>query len=376
MRHLSSIVVLMTCAAIVLGTQRWLPIAHEVEDMVAYERIARAAPSFPDEPVRRAFAERFPLHWSAGMLSEGTGLSLDLVYRAFSLLILGALAAVVHVTFRRLGLDPLAHGIALGALVVSAYPLHFLLATPGFVADDLFLLGLAVSLLGFAHTRLALVVGGLAVAVVGRQTAVPLAIVAGGWMAFRPFSRSLRWRAAALTAVAPVAVYAALRAAVDTFAVSPDVAGGDTVIDYATSARALAEHVAKTGVGVILPTALVLGAWLRARERPPWFPIVLAATVVVQPLLAGPAVVHPGNEPRLAALATPALVVAAAFPLRHALLTLPETSIVGAAIVLASLHPRYAHAPWPSLTWAAVDVGGAVAVVATLGRRRRYAREM
>ena len=142
--------------------------------MSSYERIARAAPSFPDQHVLRPFAERFPVHWLIGSLADGLGLSLHGLYRVADLLVLALLVWTVHLVLLRLRLDPRAHTIALGAVAVSAYPVHYLLAAPGMLSDGIFCLGLAVALLGFAAGRFELVLGGLALATIGRQTAVPV----------------------------------------------------------------------------------------------------------------------------------------------------------------------------------------------------------
>lgn len=376
MRRFAPLVVLAAWAGFVLGTQRWVSVADAVAegwggDAVSYIAIARAAPSFPDRPVRRAFAERFPAHWLAGVVADATGIPLEDVYRALTLLLLASLLAVVHATLRAIGLGARGRALVLGALVATAYPVHFLLAASAFVADGVFLLGLAVALLGFVRRRLPLVVGGLVLATLGRQTAVPAALAAAAWIAYRPAFPALRWRSAAAVALAPLAAYAVLRAVADTFAFSPETPGARTAIGYLTSAHALGEHVGKTALGVAVPAALVVAAWLRTRGSLPWVPLVLAAAVLAQPLVLGPASLHPGNEPRVAALAAPALATAAALLLRRAVLGVAELALLAAAIALASLHPRYAHAPWGSDVWAVLQAVAAVAIVAVLGRRGR-----
>src|SRR5262249_39184971 len=149
--------------------------AQFAADMRSYERIARAAPSFPDEHVLRPFAERFPVHWLIGSLANGLDVSLHGTYRVADLLVLALLLWAVHLVLTRLRLDLRPYLVAMGVLVASAYPVHYLLAAPGMISDGVFCLGLAVTLLGFVTGRFELVLGGLVLGTLGRQTAVPVA---------------------------------------------------------------------------------------------------------------------------------------------------------------------------------------------------------
>jgi hypothetical protein len=369
---------LVVWGALALAVQRWASIVDGVRDgyavdVTSYLLIAEAAPSLPDGGVVRPFAERFPVHWLVGTTSELTGLGVESVYRVASLLCVAAILVAADLALRRLRLSAWEHVLALGVLAASAYPLHYLLAAPGMVTDGVFVLGLGLTLLGFGRISLRLVVLGLVVAVVGRQTAVPVAAAAALWIVAGEAWRPARWRAAAATLLAPVAVYLIVRTVADGFAVPRSTNLEDsTVVGYFDSLGEVADHFGRIVVGIAVPAALVLGAWLR--RRPPWpaGPLLLAAAVVVQPLVLGPAT-NGNNEPRLAGLAVPALAVAAATMLRGAGLSRPETLLAAFAIALAGLHPRYTWPPpWGSGVWAAVYVAMAVAVaVAVSGRLRR-----
>jgi hypothetical protein len=372
--------VLVLWGGLALAVQRWASIDDGIDegyavDAASYLVIADAAPSLPDEAVVvRPFAERFPVHWLVGSVSELTSIPLEDVYRAASLLtVVGALAAT-HLALEQLRLDARAYAIALGALAASAYPLHYLLAAPGMLSDGVFVLGLALVLLGFARGSFPLVLGGLVVGLLGRQTAVPVAVVAAAWLAAAPGLRAGRVVRAMSALAVPAVVYLVVRTVADGFAIPRATRWDDsTLVGYLDSVGELGEHLGRIVLGIAVPAALVLGAWLRTRRSLPWGPLLAAAVVVVQPLVLGPAT-NGNNEPRLAGLAAPALAVAAAGLLVRAGLSRAEAVILGAAIALAGLHPRYT---WPlpgsSGVWAAIELIAAAVAVAVLARPRARA---
>ena len=375
MRRLTPLAVLGLWSALALFVQRWASIADGIREQYAYdvryyEVIARAAPSFPDERVLRPYAERFPAHWLVGSVSELTGASLENVYRVASIVFVAAALVLTHAAIRSLGLGTRAHAVALGLLAASAYPLHYLLAAPGMVSDGLFLAGLAATLLGFVRGRFALVLAGLVVATLGRQTAVPVALVAALWVLLAPAWRPRRIAAAAATVVAPVATYLVLRTVGDGFA-SPHIGDREdlTVLGFLASPSLFAEHVARTGLGIAVPAALVLGLWWRTRAHLPRGPLLVAAAIVAQPFLLGPSSAG-DNETRLAALSLPALVLAAAALLAHVRLTRREAIVLVATIAVAGLHPRYTWPPpYTSAVWAALVAVAALVLIATTARR-------
>lgn len=358
-----------------LAVQRWASIQEGIRegwggDLRSYLVIARAAPSFPDRPVRRPFAERFPAHWVAGAISDATGIPLEDVYRTLSIVVVAVLIVVVHATLVRIHVGAQAYVLATGVLVAGVYPLHFLLAGAGMLQDDVFLLGLALAVFGVVRGSLGLLVGGLALATLGRQTAIPVAVVAAFCIAFAPTFRRIRVRAAAVVALVPLAVYASLRLSADTFAVSDRGSFHDrSILGFAVSAEAFGKHVGRVSLGVFLAVVLVAAGWRRSRGRAPLTLLLVAAAVVVQPLVLGPASTYPGNEPRLASLAIPVLAVAVGIVLAQAELTRVETAILAFALALASLHPRYTHAPWrSSVVWVALElVAAAVVLIVILG---------
>ena len=372
----AQIAVLAIWAGFIALVQRW-PSWEEgirvqfANDMGVYEVIARAAPSLPDTDILRAYAQRFAPHWLVGVLSDATDVSLHSLYRIVAIVCVGFILVAVHVALAGLGLDLRAYALALGAVAGSAYPVQYLLAAPGMVSDGIFVLGLAIVLLGFARVSPWVLVAGLGLATVGRQTALPLAVAAAAWAAFYPAWRPVRKQVVAGCLLVPAALYLFIYLVSNSFS-QPRPAGIDdlTVIGFFTSFHELGRHVGLVALGIAVPAALVVGSWLRVRGPVPWGPLLLAATVAGQPLVLGP-LANRSNEPRLAGLATPALAVTAAILLRSASLTRVETLVCAAAIAVGGLHHRYTNSVFDSnVAWAIAVLISALVIVSVLALGR------
>src|SRR6185503_2363077 len=186
--------VLALWVALAVASQRWWSWEDGIRlqfaaDSAFYETIARAAPGLPDVDVLRAYAQRFPAHWLVGVLHDLTGVPLHALYRVATGLAVALALLAVHRALTALALDVRAYALAIGVFAASAYPVHYLLASPGMLSDALFVLGLSVLLLGLVRGRLGVALGGIALAVLGRQTALPVALAAAAWVAIEP-----RWR--------------------------------------------------------------------------------------------------------------------------------------------------------------------------------------
>ncbi len=359
--------------AFLLATQRWPSWGEGIRlqfaaDASSYEAVARAAPAFPQQRILRPFAERFPAHWLVGVVSDA-GVPLHLAYRIGTTLCVALTLLATHLALRRLGLGGRAHAVALGALAASAYPVHYLLAAPGMLTDALFLLGLAVTALGFAGERFPVVLTGLALATVGRQTAVPVGVAAAAAVFLVARWHRRRWGRALACALVPAAIYVVLHELADPFA-TRGVGGLDeiSVIGFLDGPGDLAGHLGRVALGLAVPAAAALGAWRRSRATVLQPPLLLAAAVALQPIVLGPAS-NGSNEPRLAGLAAPALAVAAGAFLRSGRLSARETWVLVAAIALGGLHHRYTQPGLQTnVAWATVELAAAAVVLAVLAR--------
>ncbi|MGE5691148.1 MAG: hypothetical protein ACM33B_11405 [Pseudomonadota bacterium] len=361
--------VLAAWVAFALAVQRWWSWEDGIRlqfaaDSAFYETIARAAPGLPDTDVLRAYAQRFPAHWLVGVVHDATGVPLHALYRVATALALALALLAVHRALVATGIDVRAYALAIGCVVASAYPVHYLLASPGMLSDALFLLGLSVLLAGLVRGRGPVAVVGVALATLGRQTALPVALAAALWALLE---RPRRTATAAALLLVPLGLYVVLHVVSSPFS-QPREAGVDdlTVLGFFTSARELGEHLGLVALGVAVPLALVAGARIRTGEPLPVGPLLVAAAIVAQPLLLGP-LANRSNEPRLAGLAAPALAVAAGLLLRGARLGLAETLVCAAAIAAGGLHHRYTWlGPHPNTGWALLELAAAGVVLAVL----------
>jgi hypothetical protein len=362
--------------ALAAAVQHWYSVADGIRvqfahDVSSYLVIAYAAPSLPTTPVLQPFAERIPVHWVVGVISNA-GVSVGLVYRVGMIACLLGVVFAVHATLTLIDLRTGEYALAMAALAASAYPFHYLLASPGMLSDAMLVLGVAVLLLGFARRTFWIVLLGLALGTAGRQTMVPVALVAAVWAFVSPAWVHVRWRVAGACLALPVGIYIALNLAARGFGY-PEPGGLHdlSVLGFLTGPQALVEHLGRVTLGVMVPAGLALGAWLRTRNPLPRGALLVAAAVAAQPLVLGPSS-NGGNEPRLAGLAAPALVVAAGALLRGARLTRRETALAAVVIVVAGLHSRYTHSPLlRNYVWAGAEVVASLALVAVLGRRHR-----
>jgi len=364
--------VLALWVALAVAAQRWWSWEDGIRlqfaaDSAFYETIARAAPGLPDVDVLRAYAQRFPAHWLVGVLHDLTGVPLHALYRIATGLAVALALLAVHRALTALDLHVRAYALAIGVFAASAYPVHYLLASPGMLSDALFVLGLSVLLLGLVRGRLGVAVAGIALAVLGRQTALPVALAAAAWVAIEPRWRPRRATAAAALVAVPLALYAVLHVVSASFS-QPRAAGLDdlTILGFFTSAHELGRHLGLVAVGIVVPVGLVLGARLRSGAALPLGPLLIAAAIVAQPLLLGP-LANRSNEPRLAGLAVPALAVAAGMLLRGVRLGRAETLVCATAIAAGGLHHRYTWVgPDPNTGWVVVELAAAAVVLVVL----------
>lgn len=332
-------------------------------DMPEYERIARAAPGFPAEPLPSQHADRFAPHYLVGLGSDILHVGLRPLYYVCAFLLLGLVVLLVDRAVSPLRLGRLEYVLAIGALVANPYLFRFLAVCPARLADSVFIAGGLVALLGLLRVNAWLLVAGLVAATLGRSEAVfPLVALAPiGVVLSREWrARGSRPRAAAAVSAfaAPLAVYGLVRLVDRTFS-THDHPGffGLTIFgslrDLPGSGGTIGLHVARILVGIAGAAALLAGALAaRWRSRPDPFPFAfwagLAGGVAVsgEAFLLNPSWIN-GSEPLLAGLGTAFFVVAAAAALsaldRAASRIGPGLALLATlGLVGVSLNHRYA----------------------------------
>jgi len=373
------VLVIVALCALVAATNRWMSWDAGIRlltarDVFSYEAIARAAPGLPARDLPAHHAERFPVHWVTGTLSDVSGLPLHALYRVLLVAVIaGTLVALHGVVAGRLALG--AYALVFAAFLLDPYVLRYELLVPGMLADATFVLSIGVTLYGLVRRRPWVVLGGVALATAARETALPAALVVIAWMAFAPgwrdVPRARRVAFGAGVAVAVVAVWVVTRSIAGEFSApalpgvhdasavargyslpSPSLSTLDeyTVLGALSSPGSLGEHLARVATPLIMPVLLVVAALLVARRagvRPPfafWASLAMAAAIVVQPLLVSPAVLA-GNETRLAALGVLPVIVALALLLARMdvlrRVRAVDAAAVGVVLSIGSLHHLY-----------------------------------
>jgi hypothetical protein len=390
-----------TWLAFVWATTHWYSWQRTVDllfgsDMPEYERVARAAPGFPDQPLPSQHADRFVPHYLVGLGSDVLHAGLRPLYYACAFLLLGLIVLLVDRLIAPLRLGRLEYAFCIGALVANPYLFRFLAICPARLADSVFIAGGLLALLGLLRGNSWTLVAGLVAATLGRSEAVfPLVALAPVGIALSPDWRSRpprsRLAAAASAFIVPLAVYGAIRVVDHTFSVR-DHPGffGLTIFgslrELPQSGGRIGLHVARIVVGIAGAVAVLAGALVarrlsRAEPLPFAFWAGLAGGVAVsgEAFILNPSWIK-GSEPLLSALGAALFVVAAAaalgalgrdrwpIPRWAALLAL-------AGLVGTSLHHRFAEispvsTPGQYAALAAVSAA-AVAGAVAFGARRR-----
>jgi hypothetical protein len=337
-------------------TQRWTAPRVWGNDAVSYSMMSSAAPGLPGaDTVGSAYAGRFFPHYLVGLMHE-LGLGLHTAYWVVGIAGVIALALVFAAILRTLDVPLAVALLVLLAFVAAPYstPRETLLA-PGLLQDLVFVLGLGVCVLGLVRLSFPVVLGGVLLALAGRQTALLVVPVVAAWLLLDE-----PWRAAsplprrrvqvAVVVVAGVALYGVILAITSAFSYhfAPD-GFDDTLLGSPPSAKDFVSHVGRTLVPAVVPGAVLLAtAFLLWRdglgpERLPrriWLLLALWGVVLVQPLIISPD--FPGfefNEQRLAGIGLLPLYVAVAILLREAVevgaVRMPRAWVCGAAVAVA-----------------------------------------
>ena len=365
-----------------LLTQAWPGIDEGVRvefatDAGVYREMAAAAPGLPEGPVREQHAERWVVHWVVGTAADATGLDLEKTYRLASVGTVAGVVLLLHLLLARTGLSVSAYALCLGTALASAYPFRYWLAAPGMVADAMFGLGLAVVLLGLRRRRSWLILAGMVTATLARQTAVPAALALAVVLALPATSflsiRHERLAAAAAVALAPLAVFGLVRWVAQGFAVA-DLPPFRELTILADTPSQVADHAARLALAIAFPVA-ALAACLGLRRREVVAPLVLGAAIVAQPFVLTSSWID-ANEPRLAGLAVPALVVAAAHLVERLTIRTGAAAVMCVALFLGSLHHHYSRVDVGRYGWLTLVAIAAAAIVAGLGVTRRRSEQL
>lgn len=147
-----------------------------------YEQIARAAPGLPLAGMSFHHAQRMAPHYAVGVISSTSGLSLELVYRAASAFLgLLALFFLSH-ALKTLGVGDEAWRICIAVFLLNPYLFRYYTVVPGMIQDQLFIAAATGLVWALASGSLAGAAVAIAVAALGRQTALMILPATAVWM--------------------------------------------------------------------------------------------------------------------------------------------------------------------------------------------------
>jgi hypothetical protein len=359
-----------------LITNRWASYQQGInifkaEDTIDYMAIAAAAPHLPSPSLEYHHAQRLVVPFVIGIASKSLGLSYEKMFLIAALLCCALVIVVADLIFDELKLSPPVAFLCLSLLVLNPYTFRYYLAVPVMINDLVFVLGLAIGILGLFKKKFVLVLGGLILAAIGRQTAILLLpgfilwfYRGAGW---REFSAGRKVFFSALCCLAVLGVYE-LTAYAASFFSARNLIGFDLLGMYYWLRRTphvvdLLTFVARGVVPFLFPLALLIAAgWSFPQKAAlPEFLlcILMTALLVSQPVLAGPAMVTK-NMTRLSSLGFFPLLIALALRLQNVRFDFqsPRFFLLIALIVFGSFHHMssiiagdMSLAPWFSLVY-------------------------
>jgi hypothetical protein len=358
--------------AFIAATNKWVSWSVAIQqyrqtDEINYRAMAAAAPGLLHHRIVEWHAERWVPQWIAGSAAKLFHISLEASYRVMNAVLILAICLVLIGLLVRLRLSLPAGVVCLALLVLSAYTLRPYLMGPGGSDDLVFVLGVTIAARGLALRDPVSLIGGLLIATLGRQTAVPAALVAAVVVALDPAWRerlgTRRLATAAAVALLPVACYVVIRLVAAPFAEPSPSLQTVTLLGASLSPGLLVQHFARCVNGLLAVAALIGGVWWVRRRggerktvlREPSTPrakaaayacLAVGASIVIQPVLLNPKWAS-YNETRLAVLGVVPLIVALALMLREleraragSLSPRVAATVVG-LLALGSLHHIY-----------------------------------
>jgi hypothetical protein len=337
-------------------------------DDVNYRLMAQAAPGLlHGRIIPEWHAERFAVAWVVGESAKILGYGVVTSFRVWIIVVILLICLVLADILIRIGLSLQAGIVCMAVFVLNAYSLRPYLLAPGSVDDLALVLGITIAVRGLVVRSPVSLLGGLLLATISRQTALPPAAVGALAVALDPAWRDRlgRWRVpfAVATIVLPLAVYAVIRIVSHPFAGPPPSLDAMTLLGASLSMGSLVQHFARCINVQLSVAALLLAVWWVGRfvpgaigsGQPSPTPGARAAiyaclgfglAIIAQPVLMNP-VWATFNENRLSVMGLIPLVVALALMLgeleraRAQALSVRTAAAAVGLLALASFHHIY-----------------------------------
>lgn len=373
-----------------LLTNRWLDWSTGIKflsanDILAYQQIAETSPHLPSEPLFFHHAQRLIAPYLVGLIAKVTALSVPLVFRVAAFASMTIVILVFERLLRQFPLSQEDYGWCLAMLLLNPYSFRYYGIVPGMLPDLVFVTGLSVLLLGLVQLSPRLVITGMAIATIGRQTAIVLipGLLLWLWQSKPWQQQPLRPKliTIGLVITTTISLYQFTGNIIRSFTL-PDqnleaVIGLVNWLQHHFSLGTLLDHCLRLLLPLLMAIALLLiqhfnpDKEMISNEVPNphpnldasfWACLLMASGIVAQPFLAGPSITGQ-NASRLAALAILPLLTALVIKLgQKSWLTasrpkLTVKVILTMALVGGSFHHLYTVLSWPNAAvFAAIQV--------------------
>ena len=277
--HLGWLLVASLAMLVFVGiTTKWVSwnaavTTYRSSDDVNYRLMAQAAPGLlHGRIIPEWHAERFAVAWVVGESAKILGYGVVTSFRVWTILVILATCLVLADTLVRIGLSLQAAIVCMAVFVLNAYALRPYLLAPGSVDDLALVLGITIAVRGLVLRSPVSLLGGLVLATVSRQTALPPAAVGALAVVLDPAWRERlgRWRVpfALATIGLPLAVYAVIRVVSHPFAGPPPSLDEMTLLGASLSVGSLVQHFARCINLQLSIAALLLAVWWVGRATP------------------------------------------------------------------------------------------------------------
>jgi len=344
----------------VLLTNKWMGWNEGMQvlgipDVKSYQAVAESAPSRPVLIMPYHHAQRLFSPFIVGTLSNAIGSRVESAFYIATYFCIFLTIWIVHKSLILLKLSNPSYAICMSMLLLNPFLFRLYLIVPGMLPDIVFVTGLSLTLYGLLLKRFYLLVAGIIIATLGRQTALLLIPGVMFWLyygsAWKDFSFNRKTLYATGIALSAGAVYFI------TGWIVSGVTGKSVNVEHMTGLFRSFSNQDVTVVGVLgyvsyivlpllIPLAAITGITIASsgQNRPAfkiptdvWACLLLAAGIVLQPVLAGPlSTVSQGA--RLSAFAAIPLIIGVS----HLLNTGSTYGVLTAAVLMAgSLHYKY-----------------------------------
>lgn len=162
---------------LILISNIWLPWDQAVEymykqDVAPYMKITEAAPNFPKEEIAFHLAQRFFVPYLMGVCAKLLGVNSHAVYYFFSLSLALSILVVFVTILHNLAISSRKSLLCVALLIFNPYMFRYYALVPGMSQGLLFNFGLGVILWGLISVRTFVLFLGICLAGLGRQTEI------------------------------------------------------------------------------------------------------------------------------------------------------------------------------------------------------------